>query len=240
MDYSHEKLRRALYECMEKDLSFVPKDSEIRKEYTPSKDFQRNMQKIIRKVKRHDFGKVIIKNRNKFYYLVAAAAIFILGIQIVRPDFLIDDNNNDMAVQFDSSSSIATTETEESLMGKSADSPTDDQVVEKAEEKSQVDVETWDLSWNVSTISDTNVTLVLVNDSSQDCTYTNITSIDKLIDNNWINVYSKEVDQEQMLLKSAKVEESISLDDYNMKESGSYRLYRIVNGKQIELEIVIP
>lgn len=232
MQTSNEKLRMALKECLEKDLTFIPSDNEIKKIYTPSEKFKGQMRKIIRHVTRKEKFRSIVTNKKKFYY-AAAIAILILGLRIGLPSLFINEKSNDMTTELDSTIESAESTTTETTQDEAvSDSATQQSI---AETESQVDS-----NWSLQSISEEEIILVIENNSINDWYYSGITRIEKMENDSLTVIYTNDNVQEDTLLSASKEDEILKRSDYNMNTSGRYILYRIVNGEQITLEIEIP
>lgn len=232
MQSSNEKLRDALEECLEKDLSFVPKDIEIKKIYTPSDRFKKYMRKIIRKEEMKDKFKIIVTNKRKLYYFAVAMVILFFSIRIGFNTLSPDTKSNEMAVpQFESEESKST-ESTESAEDSMYDSANTDQSTATTQDLV-------DDTWAISFVSDKDVSFQLANTTEQPYSYSDISLIEKLEGDSVTTVYTKEDLEQYNLSPMSTLEETIQFADYNMKESGSYRLYRTINENQVMIELEV-
>lgn len=232
MQSSNEKLRKALEEGLEKDLSFIPDDKEIKKIYTPSSKLDEQMQKLISRVQRKEKFQIIVRNKKKLSY-VAVAAILILGIRFAIPLITVEEKGNDMATRPESALESNDQYEAESTENKEMfDTSTEQSITSSGMEN--------DFEWSIKSTSDDTVILILTNPSADEWQYTSITRIEKIDQDNVSVVYTNDNLQEETLASASNIEETLNRFDYNMDVSGRYILYRNINENQITLELEIP
>lgn len=232
MQGSNETLRKALKESLEKDLSFVPDDKEIKEVYTPSPKLEKQMQKLISHVQRKEKFQIIVRNKKKLSY-VAVAAVVIFGIRLGMPLTQVHEKADDKSVRLESVPAESSEQYEEESIKDSAKS-----------DSTQQSTPTYgieeDTGWSVIATSEDNVVLLLLNNSANDWYYTGITRIEKMDQGNVSVVYTNNNLEEKILMPTANIDETLNRSDYNMNESGRYILYRTVNENQITIELEIP
>lgn len=232
MQSSNDKLRKALEEGLEKDLSFVPEDKEIRKVYTPSTKLEEQMQKLISRVRRKEKFQIIVRNKKKLSY-VAVAAIVILGIRFGMPLILIQEKADEKSVRLESVPAESNEQYEESTH----DMAITDTTTEQSTSTYGIGD---DIGWSIISTSDDSIILLLTNNTADDWDYTDITRIEKIDEDNVSVVYTNDNLEEKTLIPTANIEETLNRLDYNMNVSGRYVLYRNINKSQITLELDIP
>lgn len=232
MQSSNEKLRKALEDSLEKDLSFVPDDKEIKKIYTPSPKFEEQMRKLIKRIRMKEKFQIIVMNKKKLSY-VAVAAILILGIRLSMPLITVEEKGNEMATRPESAlESNDQYKAESTENNEKSDTTTEQSITSSGMEN--------DFKWNIKSTSDDTVILVLANHSADEWHYTGITRIEKIEQDNVSVVYTNDNLQEETLASASNIEETLNRFDYNMDVSGKYILYRNINENQITLELEIP
>jgi BMFP domain-containing protein YqiC len=124
MNNNEEMLHNALKDCMQKEMEEVPKDNEIKKKYTPSNQFKKYMNHLMRREEFKEKNKFLYENRSNLYKLVAGAALIILcmnvGVTLFSPKMSKDKAVENMADE--STSDGADTAVESALVQSSLDS----------------------------------------------------------------------------------------------------------------------
>ncbi|WP_099466548.1 hypothetical protein [Konateibacter massiliensis] len=244
MQSSDEKLREALRDCLERELAFVPPAQDIKKLHTPSKQFEKRMQGIIRTEQYKEKWKTILGGKKKFYYAAAVILLF-LGVQ-VGTNFMYMGKSSpyeaDMSTQ--TTEEMATATDEETGMASSMADTAAGEASINAEtsngEAEATDIEVLYSQWSVSQVLDGEVTFSLTNSKAEEGFYSDISLVEKAEEGKWISVYTKEDLEEYSILGMDTVEERIKASDYNMKEAGIYRLYRYINEEEVTVDIEIP
>lgn len=229
MQSSNEKLRKALEDSLEKDLSFVPDDKEIKKIYTPSPKFEEQMRKLIKRIRMKEKFQIIVMNKKKLSY-VAVAAILILGIRLSMPLITVEEKGNEMATRPESA--LESNDQYEAKNNEKSDTTTEQSITSSGMEN--------DFEWSIKSTSDDTVILILANPSADEWHYTGITRIEKIDQDNVSVVYTNDNLQEEALASASNIEETLNRFDYKMDVSGRYILYRNINENQITLELEIP
>lgn len=235
MQSSDEKFRKALETCLERELAFIPDDKEIKKIYTPSEKFKIEMKKMIHLENHPNSYQLIKKHKKKIYYFVAVAAILILGIRLGFVPLSSEEKADEMAMppqseSYSESADIASTESV----------PQDTLFDTGSEEKSATTQIESDMAWGFSESSNTEIALILRNNTESSLEYTDITKIERREGNNFITIYTNNQAKQYTLEPQEHIGESILRADYNMNESGTYRLYRTIQEDEINIEIEIP
>jgi hypothetical protein len=231
MHTNNEKLRKALEECMQKDFAFIPSDKEIKKWYTPSEKFKKQMNQLIRKEKLKEKFKFVTINKKRIYQVAAGAAILILGINIGAKLLIPNIDRINLTSQSPKESTTETTES--ALADKALDQMAPDQSAEEANLRMEV-------IWSVDSIHESEAVLRLENTTEEPFVYTTIQQVEKFENDNWVTIYFSEKLEEKSISSNESIEETITLSDYNIKESGSYRLYRTINQQTVTIDIEIP
>lgn len=229
MQSSNEKLRKALEDSLEKDLSFVPDDKEIKKIYTPSPKFEEQMRKLIKRIRMKEKFQTIVMNKKKLSY-VAVAAILILGIRLSMPLITVEEKGNEMATRPESA--LESNDQYEAKNNEKSDTTTEQSITSSGMEN--------DFEWSIKSTSDDTVILILANPSADEWHYTGITRIEKIDQDKVSVVYTSDNLQEETLASASNIEETLNRFDYSMDVSGRYILYRNINENQITLELEIP
>lgn len=229
MQSSNEKLRKALEDSLEKDLSFVPDDKEIKKIYTPSPKFEEQMRKLIKRIRMKEKFQIIVMNKKKLSY-VAVAAILILGIRLSMPLITVVEKGNEMATRPESA--LESNDQYEAKNNEKSDTTTEQSITSSGMEN--------DFEWSIKSTSDDTVILILANPSADEWHYTSITRIEKIDQDKVSVVYTSDNLQEETLASASNIEETLNRFDYSMDVSGRYILYRNINENQITLELEIP
>ncbi|KAB1440567.1 hypothetical protein [Candidatus Galacturonibacter soehngenii] len=229
MQSSNEKLRKALEDSLEKDLSFVPDDKEIKKIYTPSPKFEEQMRKLIKRIRMKEKFQIIVMNKKKLSY-VAVAAILILGIRLSMPLITVEEKGNEMATRPESA--LESNDQYEAKNNEKSDTTTEQSITSSGMEN--------DFEWSIKSTSDDTVILILANPSADEWHYTSITRIEKIDQDKVSVVYTSDNLQEETLASASNIEETLNRFDYSMDVSGRYILYRNINENQITLELEIP
>lgn len=229
MQSSNEKLRKALEDSLEKDLSFVPDDKEIKKIYTPSPKFEEQMRKLIKRIRMKEKFQIIVMNKKKLSY-VAVAAILILGIRLSMPLITVEEKGNEMATRPESA--LESNDQYEAKNNEKSDTTTEQSITSSGMEN--------DFEWSIKSTSDDTVILILANPSVDEWHYTGITRIEKIDQDKVSVVYTSDNLQEETLASASNIEETLNRFDYSMDVSGRYILYRNINENQITLELEIP
>ncbi|MBA4687825.1 MAG: hypothetical protein H2184_11780 [Candidatus Galacturonibacter soehngenii] len=229
MQSSNEKLRKALEDSLEKDLSFVPDDKEIKKIYTPSPKFEEQMRKLIKRIRMKEKFQIIVMNKKKLSY-VAVAAILILGIRLSMPLITVEEKGNEMATRPESA--LESNDQYEAKNNEKSDTTTEQSITSSGMEN--------DFEWSIKSTSDDTVILILANPSADEWHYTGITRIEKIDQDKVSVVYTSDNLQEETLASASNIEETLNRFDYSMDVSGRYILYRNINENQITLELEIP
>lgn len=229
MQSSNEKLRKALEDSLEKDLSFVPADKEIKKIYTPSPKFEEQMRKLIKRIRMKEKFQTIVMNKKKLSY-VAVAAILILGIRLSMPLITVEEKGNEMATRPESA--LESNDQYEAKNNEKSDTTTEQSITSSGMEN--------DFEWSIKSTSDDTVILILANPSADEWHYTSITRIEKIDQDKVSVVYTSDNLQEETLASASNIEETLNRFDYSMDVSGRYILYRNINENQITLELEIP
>lgn len=236
MNHSEEVLHNVLMECLEKEIEAVPKDSEIKKQYTPSPHFIKYMKHLIRREKAKDKYKVVYEHRKGIYQFVAGAALIIISIQIGVS--LISPNVKNESLVNDNISTESVPESADMATAQSADDSTAKSFIQETGEalEAQADI-AMEVLWSASMTGENEAKFTLENTTNLTYMYSNIIKVEKLENDSWVTIYTNDQVEEKILNSGAFVEETIKLSDYEITEVGSYKLYRNVNNETITVEM---
>ncbi|MFA9375460.1 MAG: immunoglobulin-like domain-containing protein [Lachnotalea sp.] len=235
---SNQKLKNALKECMESEIKEVPKDVELKKQYTPTNQFIKYMNHLIRREKMKEKFKIVYEHRKGIYKLAAGVAFVIICINIgtlLLPN-LKQENRTSDNIGTESTSDTADIASTESIedASKSSSLTASDEVTATSDETAISEIQT---VWTAELKGENSVILSLANNTDQALTYTNILKIEKYVDDAWITIYSKDPVENKTLNGNESVKENIKLSDYGIADTGRYKLYRNINDEVVTVEL---